>query len=90
MSDDAIISSSQFSANAEANRKLDKSAGADPQDNDFKQFISQEENRLQSGNRKSAKNTDTDAETSAVENSSLKKLNYQLLLKLLVVVVERE
>ena len=73
MSDDAIISSSQFSANAEANRKLDKSAGADPQDNDFKQFISQEENRLQSGNRKSAKNTDTDADTSGVENSSLKK-----------------
>ena len=73
MSDDAITSISQFSANAKANQKLDHSAGAGSQENDFKQFISQEENRLQSGNRKLAKNTDTDAETSAVENSSLKK-----------------
>jgi len=75
MSDDAITSISQFSANAEANQKLDKSAGAGPQHNDFKQIISLEENRLQSGNRKLANNIDTEATASGVENSPSKKLD---------------
>ena len=73
MSDDAITSISQFSANAKANQKLDHSAGAGSQDNDFKQFISQEESRLQRDNGKLAKNTDIETDTSGVESSSLKK-----------------
>ena len=72
MSDDAITSISQFSANAKANQKLDHSAGAGSQDNDFKQFISQEESRLQRDNGKLAKNTDKETDTSGGESSSLK------------------
>ena len=64
MSDDAITSISQFSTNAKANQKLDHSAGASSQDNDFKQFISQEESRLQRDNGKLAKNTDIETDTS--------------------------
>ena len=73
MSDDAITSISQFSANAKANQKLDHSAGAGSQDNDFKQFISQEESSLQRDNGKLANNTDKETDTSGVESSSLKK-----------------
>ena len=48
-------------------------AGAGSQDNDFKQFISQEESRLQRDNGKLANNTDKETDTSGVESSSLKK-----------------